>query len=179
MSSITLPATSLSLPFSICKMWLLVQLHHSVMLTMNHWGVQWPLFLFLSWSRIFMQHPQLWGLRTRHSPRSIGEHALPKYRLSFGISLASSKIAHDILPLPGETPRISFAMNARDVPIFIFYRPRCVERRSRLTASLAWAFKVNYSLVQEGIDGVRQPFGQRERGATAGCCSEPLTEMDR
>lgn len=91
-----------------------------------------------------------------------GGHVLPKCRLSFGIAVASSKIAPDILPLPGESPRISFAVDARDVLIFIFCRPRCVERRSRLTASLAWAFKVNYSLVQEGIDGVRQPFGQRE-----------------
>lgn len=79
-----------------------------------------------------------------------------------GIALASSKIACDILPLPGESVRISFAVDAKDVLIFIFCRPRCVERRSRLTASLACTFRVNYSLVQEGIDGVRQPFGQRE-----------------
>lgn len=51
--------------------------------------------------------------------------------------MTSSKIASDILPLPGESPRISSAVDARDVLIFIFYRPRCVERRSRLTAGLA------------------------------------------
>lgn len=67
-------------------------------------------------------------------------------RLSCGIAANSSKIAHDILPLPGESPRISLAVEAKDILIFIFYRPRCVAGRSGLTASLALAFMVNYSL---------------------------------
>ena len=66
-----------------------------------------------------------------------GGIVLPKCRLSFGIAVASSERAPDILPLPGESPRISFAVDAREILIFIFYRSRCVERRSRLTASLA------------------------------------------
>lgn len=128
---------------------------------MSQWGVQWSLlFSFLS------QDPLGASLTVEApywtQPQVEGENVLPKCKLPFGIALASSKITCDILPLPGESPRISFAVDARDVLIFIFNRPRCVERRSRLTASLAWAFKVNYSLVQEGIDGVRQPFGQRE-----------------
>jgi hypothetical protein len=66
-------------------------------------------------------------------------------QLSCEIAVARSKIAFDILPLPEESPCISFAVDARDILIFVFYRPRCVER-SRLTASLACAFKVNYPL---------------------------------
>lgn len=67
-------------------------------------------------------------------------------RLSCGIAVTSSKIALDILPLPGESPHNSLAMEAKDILIFIFYRTRCVMGRSRLTVSLALAFMVNYSL---------------------------------
>lgn len=53
------------------------------------------------------------------------------------VVISTSKAALDSLPLPGERPHISFAVNAGNILIFIFYRPRCVARRSRLTACLA------------------------------------------
>lgn len=47
----------------------------------------------------------------------------PSAKLSFRIAVAHSKIALDILPLLGESPRISFAIDAKDVLIFISIDP--------------------------------------------------------
>lgn len=94
-----------------------------------------PLIAFLPWDALL------------DTALAGGGGACPtRCRLSCGIAVTCSKIALDILPLPGESPHNSLAMEAKDILIFIFYRTRCVTGRSRLTASLALAFMVNYSL---------------------------------
>ena len=106
-------------------MWSLVQF--SVIPSVSQCGVQQPLLFSFPEAGALCSIPSCEGSILDTAPDQ-GGIVLPKCKLCFGITVTSSKIAPDILPLPGESPHISSAVDARDVLIFIFYRPRCVEK---------------------------------------------------